>query len=136
MTKVKHRKVLQYLIGILAAAPLLSGIIGLAGIYNPLFAGRLPINLILDSNLRFLNAMSIAVALSFYFIIPVIEKETFACRVICCSIFMGGIGRLISIYDLGKPPLPLLVFLTLELSSPILIMYWQQQIAARYTKCN
>jgi len=134
MRKVKSRKVLQITMGVLATAPLLSGIIGLAGIYNPLFFENLPLNLILDSNLRFLNAMSVAVALSFYFIIPVIEKETFACRIICCTIFLGGIGRLISIYDLGFPPFPLLVFLFLELSGPILIMYWQQQLAAPITK--
>lgn len=110
MKKITHRKVLQSVIGILAVAPLLSGIIGLSGIYNPLFAERLPVNLVLDSNLRFLSAMSIAVALSFYFIIPVIEKETFACRITCCAIFLGGVGRLISIYDLGIAPIPLLFF--------------------------
>ena len=130
MKKVTSRKVLQSVMGVLAAAPLLSGILGLSGIYNPLFSGNLPVNLVLDSNLRFLNAMSIAVALSFYFIIPVIEKETFACRIICCAILLGGVGRLISIYDLGVRPIPLLVFLALELSFPVLIIYWQQKIAS------
>ena len=97
MKKMASRKALQSVISILALAPLLSGIIGLSGIYNPMFFDNLPVNLILDSNLRFLNAMSVAVALSFYFIIPVIEKETFACRIVCCAIFLGGIGRVISI---------------------------------------
>lgn len=130
MKKVTSRKVLQFVMGTLAAAPLLSGILGLSGIYNPMFSGNLPVNLVLDSNLRFLNAMSISVALSFYFIIPVIEKQTFACRIICCAILLGGVGRLISIYDLGIPPFPLLVFLALELLFPVLIIYWQQKIAS------
>ena len=130
MKKATHRKALQIVMGILAVAPLLSGLIGLSGIYNPLFSEKLPENLVLDSNLRFLNAMSIVVALSFYFIIPVIEKETFACRVICCSIFLGGVGRLISFYDFGTIPLPLLLALILELICPIVIIYWQRQVAS------
>ena len=134
MKKATHRKALQIVMGILAVAPLLSGLLGLLGIYNPLFSEKLPENLVLDSNLRFLNAMSIAVALSFYFIIPVIEKETFACRVICCSIFLGGVGRLISFYDFGTIPLPLLLTLILELICPIVIMYWQWQVASQVTE--
>jgi len=125
----RSRKILQYMIAVLALAPLLSGIAGLAGIYNPIFLENLPENLILDSNLRFLNGMSIAVALAFYFLIPVIEKETFACRIICFAIFAGGIGRLISIFALGNPPAFILTFLVIELSCPLLIIYWQKHIA-------
>jgi hypothetical protein len=126
------KKTLQWVIRILATAPLLSGIIGLAGIYNPIFNQKLPANLILDSNLRFLNAMSIAVALSFYYITTVIEKETIGCRIICSAIFMGGIGRLVSVYDLGLPPGPFIIFLFLELISPIIIVFWQQKLASQY----
>ena len=125
----KSKKALQAVIGILAVAPLVSGLIGLSGIRNPLFTEALPADLVLDSNLRFLNAMSVAVAVSFYCVIPVIEKETFAFRVVCGAVWLGGIGRLISIYDLGVPPLFIIGFLALELLSPILIIYWQKQIA-------
>jgi hypothetical protein len=130
MKKKVSRKMLQSVMATLAAAPLLSGIIGLSGIHNPLFSGGIPADLLLDTNLRFLNGMSIATALSFYFILPVIEKETFACRVICSAIFLGGIGRCISIYDLGLPPTPVLFFLILELIFPLLIIYWQSRLAS------
>ena len=130
MKKIKHRKALQWVIGILALAPLFSGLVGLSGIYNPLFTTQSPPDLILDSNLRFLNAMSVVVALSFYFIMPVIEKETFAFRIICCSVFFGGVGRLLSFFNLGTMPTPLLFILLLELAGPLVIMYWQQQTAA------
>lgn len=133
MKKNTNRRALQVVMGVLAIVPLLSGLIGLSGIYNPLFSERLPQNLILDSNLRFLNAMSVAVAVSFYFIIPVIEKEKLACRIVCCSIFLGGVGRLISFYDLGASFFPLLFILILEMACPIIIMYWQQQIASEVT---
>ena len=125
------KKTLQYVIDILALAPLLSGLIGLSGIFNPLFFDKLPVNLFLDSNLRFLNAMSVAVALSFYLILPVIEKETFACRIICFAIFLGGVGRLISMYDLGITAFPLLIFAAFELIFPPLIIYWQYQLASK-----
>lgn len=130
MKKIKHRKALQWVIGILALAPLFSGLIGLLGIYNPVFTTQSRPDLILDSNLRFLNAMCVIIALSFYFIIPVIEKETFACRIICCSVFFGGVGRLISFFHLGTMPVPLIFILFLELAGPLVIMYWQQQTAA------
>ncbi|MCE7059452.1 DUF4345 domain-containing protein [Dyadobacter sp. CY343] len=127
----KSKRALQIVIAILAAAPLVSGILGLAGIYNPLFSETLPADLVLDSNLRFLNAVSVAVAIAFYCILPVIEKETFACRVICSAILLGGLARLISIYELGIPPFFISASLILELLSPILIMYWQRRIAVR-----
>ncbi|MCF0054529.1 DUF4345 domain-containing protein [Dyadobacter sp. CY356] len=136
MKTVTSKKKLQWVIRILAAAPLLSGLIGLAGIYNPLFNQSLPENLILDSNLRFLNAMSIAVALSFYYITPVIEKETTGCRIICSTIFLGGLGRLISIFDLGLPPVPFIVFLVVELTSPIIIVFWQKKLASEYQNAH
>ena len=125
---MKSRRSLQIVMGTLATAPLLSGIVGLAGIYNPMFGGNLPVNLILDSNLRFLNATSVAVAISIYFLLPVIEKQTFACRIICFTIFLGGAGRLISIRDLGTPPWPLLVFMCIELTSPVLLVLWQKRV--------
>ena len=133
MKKNAHRKTLQVVTGILAIAPLSAGLIGLSGIYNPLFLERLPENPVLDSNLRFLNAMSVAVALSFYFIIPVIEKETLACRIVCCSIFSGGVGRLISFCYLDAGFFPLFLILMLEMVCPIIIMYWQQRIASETT---
>ena len=122
---------MQWVIGILALAPLFSGLIGLSGIYNPLFTAPLPTDAVLDTNLRFLNAMSVIVALSFYFLLPVIEKETFACRIICCSVFFGGVGRVISFFHLGTMPTPLFFILILELAGPIVIIYWQKQIAAK-----
>lgn len=119
------------MIGILAAAPLISGIAGLSGIFNPLFFQALPKNLFLDSNLRFLNGMSVAVALSFYFLIPVIEKETFACRILSLAIFLGGVGRILSIMALGMPAPPLFIFMVIEIFSPVLIVYWQNKIASK-----
>ena len=133
MKQATSRKALQTVIAVSAAAPLLSGLVGLSGIYNPLFLQKLPDNTLLDTNLRFLNAMSVAVGLAFYFIIPVIEKETFACRALCATIIFGGIGRLISIFNLGKPPGIVLVFMAVELSVPVLIIFWQKRLARQQT---
>ncbi|MCE7067006.1 DUF4345 domain-containing protein [Dyadobacter sp. CY326] len=129
MKQHTSRRALQCVMAVSACAPLLSGILGLSGIYNPILLEKPPENLILDSNLRFLNAMCVAVGLAFYFVIPVIEKETLACRIICFAVFFGGLGRVISIVDLGTPPVIFIYFLILELSLPILIIVWQMRVA-------
>jgi hypothetical protein len=129
--KARHfrRRGLQACLGVLAFAPLLSGILGLKGIYNPLFSGFKGTDMVLDSNLRFLNGMSIALSVSVYVIIPIIEKEKLALRIICGAIFLGGLARLLSIYELGFPELPLPVFMMIELLSPPILIYWQNSLA-------
>jgi len=130
MRRTSGRKALQWVIGILATAPLVSGMVGLTGIFNPMFLENLPENTLLDSNLRFLNAMAVGIALSFYAIIPVIEKQTFALRILCASIFCGGLGRILSILSMGMPAVPFIVFLCIELISPVILIFWQKKVSA------
>jgi hypothetical protein len=124
------KKSLQISIGLLALAPLVSGIAGLKGIYNPLFSRDLPVDKILDSNLRFLNGVSIGLSLAVYAVIPNIEKEVLAFRIICAAIFLGGLGRLLSISELGIPSLPFPILVVIELLSPPILVCWQYSICA------
>jgi hypothetical protein len=124
-----RRRNLQLSLGILALAPLLSGLLGLKGIYNPLFAECEGADIFLDSNLRFLNGMSMGISLAVYAIIPVIEKEKLALRIVCAAIFLGGLARLLSIHTFGFPGFPLTTFMIIELVSPPILVYWQNSIA-------
>jgi Domain of unknown function (DUF4345) len=59
--------------------------------------------------------------------IPKIEHHTNLLRIICASVFMGGVGRTFSIIQIGMPSLPTLIFTGLELGFPLLIV-WQAKI--------
>ena len=118
--------------GILAAFPLIAGIAGLAGVHNPIYSVDFGGNVLLDSNLRFLNGMSIGIAMAVYVIIPVVEKQTLAYRMVWVAVFLGGAGRLLSMAVLGLPPLPLLPFVCIEVLCPPIFIYWQNAVARRF----
>ena len=47
-------------------------------------------------------------------------------------IFVGGIGRLISMLALSAPPVPFIGFTGLEIIGAPLFVFWQTQIAERH----
>ncbi|MCF2446699.1 DUF4345 domain-containing protein [Dyadobacter sp. CY345] len=132
MNGISSKKLLQVMMCLLALAPLLTGILGLSGIYNPIYPGlSYSENVLLDSNLRFLNGVSIALGISVFAVIPNIEKKTFSYRLIWGMIFLGGLSRLLSVWSLGLPPFPMPIFMAIEILVPIPFLYWQNQIALK-----
>jgi hypothetical protein len=65
-----------------------------------------------------------------FWMIPKIEQHTDLFRIICASVFMGGVGRAVSIVQVGKPNLLALIFTGIELCFPLLIL-WQAKIPQR-----
>lgn len=52
------KRVLQVLTAVLGAVPILTGMVGLLGLGDPVYAGAgIPANALLDSNLRFLSGV-------------------------------------------------------------------------------
>jgi hypothetical protein len=124
--KIKRR--LQWVTGFLSLFPLLSGILGLTGIDNPLYRTELHDDIILDSNLRFLNAMSVGVAVSLYLLLRNLQNETTAFRLLMGIILCGAAGRLLSICVYSYPSLPFILIVFVELISPLVLVYWQNKI--------
>jgi hypothetical protein len=130
MNKKVSRKLLQITMGILATAPFITGLLGMAGVHNPIYSSDyLPDNTLLDSNLRYLNGFSVGVGLTIYYMIPGIESHTVLLRAICGIIFLGAIGRLISIYFMGLPPFPMPFFVLIEVIAPPSLVFWQNKIS-------
>lgn len=133
MNGTESKKLLQVMMCLLALAPILSGILGLLGIFNPIYPGLSDSeNVLLDSNLRFLNGVSIGLGSSVFAVIPNIEKKTFVYRLIWGMIFLGGLSRLLSVWSLGLPPFPMPIFMAIEIILPIPFVYWQKQIAVNH----
>ena len=121
---------LQIAMALLAAIPVLTGIIAMLGLSDPLYASAgIPSNAMLDSNLRFFGGIWLGLGLSLYLLIPNIEKQTLLFRVLWGMIFLGGIGRLASMLFLALPPLPFIGFTVLEIVGAPFFIWWQARLA-------
>jgi hypothetical protein len=123
------RRALQVTTSILALIPVGSGVVGLLGLRDPLYVlyGVVP-NVALDSNLRFFSGFWLGGGLAVLWMIPRIEREGALFRAFWGMIFLGGVGRVLSLLDAGPPPPPLLAALLLELAGAPLFVLWQRRI--------
>jgi hypothetical protein len=117
---------LQIATGVLAIIPVLTGMIGMGGLRDPLYASAgASQSVLLDSNLRFLSGVWLGLGLALFWLIPNIERQTVLFRVICGAIFLGGVGRLFSMLFLAVPPLPFIGFTILEIVGAPFFVWWQ-----------
>jgi hypothetical protein len=124
-----NKRLLQILTAILGAVPVLTGMIGLFGLSDPIYASaNLPANALLDSNLRFLSGVWLGLGLAVFWLIPRIETQTVLFRVLWGMIFLGGIGRLLSMLFLGWPPIPFIAFTVLEIVGAPIFVAWQARL--------
>src|ERR1700730_759687 len=85
------KRSLQIACAVLAAIPVVTGILGMSGISDPLYASAgLPPNVLLDSNLRFFGGVWFGLGVAMYWMIPSIEKQTVLFRALWGMIFLGG----------------------------------------------
>jgi hypothetical protein len=121
---------LQIATGILAAIPVLTGLIGLWGLWDPIYGTAGSANsVVLDSNLRFFSGLWLGLGLALYWLIPRIEKQTVLFRVIWGAIFLGGIGRCLSMLFLALPPIAFIGFTLLEIVGAPFFVWWQARVA-------
>jgi len=124
------RRSLQIITGVLATIPVVTGLIGLSGLRDPLYAESGAIqNVLLDSNLRFFSGVWLVLGLALFWIIPSIERQTVLFRVIWGAIFLGGIGRYLSMLFFAIPPTPFIGFTLLEVIGAPLFVLWQGRVA-------
>jgi hypothetical protein len=125
------RRPLQILTALLALVPVATGLVTMLGLGDPLYASAgIPALPVLDSNLRFFGGVWLGLGLAMFWLIPRIERETVLFRVIWGAIFLGGVGRLLSIVFAGAPPVPFIGFTALELIGAPLFVFWQHRVAA------
>jgi hypothetical protein len=124
------KRLLQVTTALLGLVPLLTGIITMLGVHDPLYsAAGIPALPVLDSNLRFFGGVWLGLGIAILWLVPRIETETVLFRAIWGAIFLGGAGRLLSILLVGTPPIPFVGFTTLELIGAPLFIYWQHRVA-------
>ena len=121
-----NRRALQVFVGALALVPIL---LGVSGFLNGAQRYAPATDPTLDSNLRFLFALMIGFGVAFLWMIPKIEKHTGVFRILLGALFLGGVGRLISLYAVGRPSGLALIVMGVELAAPIVCIPWQARIA-------
>jgi hypothetical protein len=124
------KRILQIVTAILALVPIATGVIGMFGLSDPSYAAMgLPKNALLDSNLRFFSGFWLGLGLAMMWLVPRIETQTVLFRAIWIAIFIGGIGRLLSIFLIGPPPIPFIGFTALEIVGAPIFIAWQTRLA-------
>jgi hypothetical protein len=124
------RRALQVATGILALVPILTGLVGMMGLDDPLYAAALlPRDATLDSNLRFYAGVWCGLGLVVFWLIPRIERETALFRALWLMIFIGGVGRLFSLPVVGLPFPPFIGFTLLEVIGAPVFVWWQSRVA-------
>jgi len=121
---------LQIVMGLLGIIPVATGLLGLLGVADPFYvAAGVPPIVMLDSNLRFFSGVWLGLGLGIYWLIPTIERQTLLFRVLWAMIFIGGIGRLLSLTMLAWPPVPFIAFMALEIVGAPLFIVWQTRLS-------
>ena len=124
------RKLLQTFLVILGLIPTITGVLTMMGIYDPLFAELvMPQSALLDSELRFFGGLWLGLGLTVLSTVKNLEKYFELYRVLWLMIFLGGIGRLLSILFTDLPPIPFIAFTVLEIVGAPIFIYWHSQIA-------
>ena len=128
---------LQTVLAVIGFVLFSTGILGMASgimddFYGIDFDRMLLGHAILDSNLRFFGGLSIGLGLLLFRIIPIIEKQQFILRLVSVMIFLGGLGRVVSMAFAGNPSGLFVLFTLLELLFPLLVL-WQNGIVKSHT---
>jgi len=125
------RRPLQIVLGLLGVIPVVTGVLTMMGLADPIYAAAgIPAHALLDSNLRFFGGLWLVAGVAMFWTIPRIERETALFRVLWLMIFAGGVGRLLSMALVGAPPLPFIGFTLLEIVGAPLFIAWQARLAS------
>ena len=108
---------LQIMMGLLGIIPVTTGFLGLLLEVEdpPYVAAGVPPIVLLDTNLRFYSGVWLGLGLALYWLIPRIESKSTLFRAIWAMIFLGGIGRLLSMILLASPLFAFIAFTALEI---------------------
>jgi hypothetical protein len=121
---------LRAVVAVAGIVPVAAGLDGM--IRGAAMLGGSPVaDLTLDSHLRYLSGLLLAIGLAFWSTIPGIERQTPRFRLLTALVVVGGLGRLYGILVEGLPPAPMLFGLVMELGVTPLLCWWQGRVAGR-----
>ena len=125
-----NKRSLQVVTAALGLIPVVTGAVAMLGVDDPLYASiGLPRSSLLDSNLRFFAGVWLGLGIALLWVVPSIERQGTVFRVAWGAVFLGGVGRLLSLASLGAPPASFIGFTILEIVGAPAFVYWQHRLA-------
>jgi hypothetical protein len=121
-----ERKLLQIT---LAIAGLVLGGFGLAGIFFGASFTEFSGNVVMDSYIRFLKGMLLAIGLIYWWSIPQIERHGERISLVTFILVLGAVPRLMAVIGHGVPTIGIMVGLAGELIVAPLLWVWQRRVA-------
>jgi hypothetical protein len=86
----------------------------------------------LDSHVRYLSGLLLAIGGLFWSIAPSIERQTACVRVLTIIVVTGGLARLFGVAHTGASPPSTVFGLSMELIMTPLICVWQSRVSRRF----
>ncbi len=83
----------------------------------------------LDSHVRYLSGLLLGIGLTFWSLVPRIERVSEPFRLLTMLVLTGGIARFASLVVIGTPSWPMVGGLVMELIITPLLCLWQARIA-------
>ena len=122
-----EKRALQVAVAILALIPIGAG--GAGVIWGAASMNEEAVTVSLDSHVRYLSGLLLAIGFGFWSTIPDIERKTGRARLLTALVVVGGIARLGGL-AYGIPSLPMLGGLVMELVVTPALCLWQARIAS------
>ncbi len=125
-----ERLALQVCVALGGCVPVGAGLAGV--VMGPwLASGVTLVPIPLDSHFRYLSGLLLAIGVAFWSTIPGIAQAGPRFRLLSGLVFVGGLGRLVSLLTLGAPDAPMLFGLAMELLVTPALAFWHARVARR-----
>jgi Domain of unknown function (DUF4345) len=121
-----ERKLLQIA---LALAGLLTGGFGLAGMFFGASFTEFSGDVVMDSYIRFLKGMLLAIGLIYWSSIPQIERHSERISLVTFILVLGAVARLMAVIGHGVATIGIMVGLAGALIAAPLLWVWQRRVA-------
>jgi hypothetical protein len=121
-----ERKLVQ---GIFAVAGLVLVGFGFAGVFFGANFLDLSGNVVMDSYIRFLKGMLLAIGLVYWSAIPDIERHGERISLVTFILVLGAVPRLMAVIGHGVPTIGIIIGLAGELVVAPVLWLWQRRIA-------
>lgn len=117
----------QVLFGVLALVVVGTGAAGVLFGTAPL-PGDTAVGTEVDGNYRFFAGVWLGLGIAVFAILPRVTEHTAVLYVVTGAVFLGGLGRLVSVLAAGVPAAFMLGLLALELVAPPVLVLWHRRL--------
>lgn len=127
MNPLAEHLLLQTLVLIGACVPVSAGLYGALAGGDMIFGNQATVDM--DSHIRYLSGLLLAIGLGFWSSVPDIEKKTPRFQLLTAMVVTGGMARVNGVMLKGTPDGVMLAALALELAVAPVLCIWQRRVA-------